>query len=160
MPAPASVRAVKSFWRSRSWTFTSGNLRLLRELQIAGGLAALDQGVDVAGPPRVEEHVALADARLFGEQARFEHRLPDGLGELAVVAGEAAREMRELGVVAAPFAHPVEALEDPARDAARGVGVVVRARDRAGSRGVEERQHRVLVLGERRVVGRAPAEAG
>ena len=35
---------------------------------------------------------------------------------------------REVGVVAAPLAHPVEALEDPPGDPARGVGVLVRAR--------------------------------
>ena len=37
---------------------------------------------------------------------------------------------REVGVVAAPLAHAVEPLEDPAGDAARRVGVVVRARRR------------------------------
>ena len=104
--------------------------------------------------------MALADARLLGEQAGLEQRLADGLGELAVVAREAAREVGELGVVAAPLPHPVEPLEDPPGDAARGVGVVVRADDlaRGGRRGVEEGEDGVLVLGERGGVGRAAAE--
>ena len=71
--------------------------------------------------------MALADARLLLEQAGLEQRLADLVGERAVVAGEPAREVAELRVVAAPLAHPVEALEDPARDPARGLGVVVRA---------------------------------
>ena len=54
---------------------------------------------------------------------------PTALGQRAVVAGEAAREMAELGVVAAPLPHAVQALEDAPGDAARGVGVVVRAGD-------------------------------
>ena len=66
--------------------------------------------------------------RLLGQQARGEQRLADLGGELAVVAGEAAREVGEVGVVAAPLPHAVEALEDPARDAAGGIGVVVGAR--------------------------------
>ena len=49
--------------------------------QAVGELAALDERVDVAGPPRVEEDVALADARLLGQQARVEQRLADLLGQ-------------------------------------------------------------------------------
>src|SRR4051812_7017954 len=79
-----------------------------RKLQIGRRIAALDQRVDVARAPRVEEHVALAAARLLREQAGLEQRLAARLGELAVVAGEAAREVGELGVVAAPLAHAVE----------------------------------------------------
>ena len=106
--------------------------------------------------------MALADARLLGEQAGLEQRLADRLGERAVVAGEAAREVGELGVVAAPLAHPVEPLEDPPRDAAGGIGVVVRADDlaRGGRGGVEEGEDGVLVLGERGRVGGAAAEPG
>ena len=68
---------------------------------------------------RVEEHVALADATASRQQPRLEQRLADRLGERALVAGEAAREVRELRVVAAPLPHPVEPLEDPPRDAPR-----------------------------------------
>ena len=91
-----------------------------------GALARLDQAVDVGRAARVEEHVALADRRLLGEQPVGEQRLADRLGELALVAGEAAREVREVRVVAAPLAHAVEPLEDPPRDAPRRVGVLVR----------------------------------
>ena len=70
------------------------------------------------GAARVEEDVALADGRLLLQQARVEQRLPHLLRERAVVAREAAREVGEVGVVAAPLAHAVEPLEDPAGDAA------------------------------------------
>ena len=52
---------------------------------------------------------------------------PTSCASAAVVAGEAAREVREVGVVAAPLAHAVEPLEDAAGDAPGGVGVLVRA---------------------------------
>src|SRR5512133_212959 len=130
--------------------------RLGRQLHVPGNLTALDQGVNVAGAARVEEDVALPDARLLGEQARREERLANGLGERAVVAGEAPGEVGELGVVAAPLAHAVEALQDAPRDAAGGVGVVVGARH--ARRGVERGEDGVLVLLHRGRVGRAAAE--
>ena len=72
--------------------------------------------------------MALADRRLLRQQARLQQRLPHLLGERAVVAGEASREMGELRVISAPLAHPVEPLEDPAGGALRRIGVLVRAR--------------------------------
>src|SRR5215204_517814 len=89
-------------------------------------LAGLDQPPDVAGAPRVEEDVALADRRLLGQQPRAQQRLADVGGELAVVAREAAGEVGEVGVVAAPLAHAVEPLEDPAGDAEGRVGILMR----------------------------------
>src|SRR3954447_9469707 len=150
-PAPTSVFAVNSFCMTWSVTFTSRKPNRSGQREIAGRLAALDEDVDVARAARGQEDVALPDPLLLREQARLEERLADRLGELAVVAGEAAREVLEVGVVAAPLPHAVEPLEDPAGDAARRVGVVVRARDGAGRRGdgVEQREHRILVLGER-----------
>jgi urease alpha subunit len=82
--------------------------------------------MDVRRAARVEEDVALADGRLLRQQAVAEQRLADRLGELPVVAGEAAGEMGEVGVVAAPLPHAVEALEDAAGDALRRVRVLVR----------------------------------
>src|SRR3954452_15503094 len=160
-PAPTSVFAVNSFCMTWSVTFTSRKPNRSGQREIAGRLAALDEDVDVARAARVEEDVALPDARLLREQAGLEERLAARLGELAVVAGEAARQMLEVGVVAAPLPHAVEALEDPPGDAPRRVGVVVRAGDAGrGRRRVEEREHHVLVLGERRGVGGTAAEAG
>ena len=46
-----------------------------------------------AARPRVEEDVALAHARLLGQQASVQQRLADGLGQRAVVAREAAGEV-------------------------------------------------------------------
>ena len=101
--------------------------------------------------------MALADARLLLEQPGFEQRLADLVGERAVVAREAAREVAEVRVVAAPLAHPVEPLEDPAGDPARGLRVVVRARRGLAGR-LEQGERRVLVLGDRRGVGGPAAE--
>src|SRR4051794_27057870 len=98
-----------------------------RELERRGGVAALDEGADVAHAAGVEEDVALADGGLLLQQPGGQQRLPDLLRERPVVAGEAAREVGEIGVVAAPLAHAVEPLEDPAGDAAGGIGVLVRA---------------------------------
>ena len=84
---------------------------------------------DVRRAARVEEDVALADATASPPAGPASSSAsPTSLGERAVVAGEAAREVGELRVVAAPLPHAVEALEDPAGDAARRVGVLVRAR--------------------------------
>ena len=58
---------------------------------------------------------------------------PTASASAPLVAGEAARQMGELRVVAAPLAHAVQALEDAPRDAPGGVGVVVRARESAPS---------------------------
>src|SRR3954452_19117107 len=159
-PAPTSVFAVNSFCRTRSVTFTGRKPIASRQGQIRRGVAALDEGVDVARAARGEEHMALADARLLRKQAGLEQRLPDRLGQVAVVAGEAAREVLEVRVVAAPLPHAVEPLEDAPGDAASGVRVVVRAGDDAGrgGGGVEQREDRVLVFGERGRIGRAAAE--
>src|SRR5215210_3839001 len=89
--------------------------------------SALDQPVHVGRASGVEEHVTLPDGGLGGEQPRVQQGLADLLRERAVVAGEAAREVREVGVVAAPLAHAVEALEDAAGYTARGIGVLVGA---------------------------------
>ena len=91
-----------------------------------GSVAVVDQVADLGRPARIEEHVALADRRLLGEQAGLEQRLPHLLGQRPFVAGEPARQVREVGVVAAPLAHAVEALEDPAGDAPGRIGVLVR----------------------------------
>ena len=103
--------------------------------------------------------MALADARLLGQQAGGEQGLAHRLGQRALVAGEAAREMGELRVVSAPFPHPVQALEDAPRHPPGGVGVVVRAREIGPARRrVERRQDGVLVLLHGGGVGGAPAE--
>src|SRR4051794_36124020 len=99
------------------------------QLQPVWHLAVLDQAVDLPRAARVQGDVALTDARFLREQARGEQRLADFERERRLVAVEAARQVGELGVVAAPLAHAVEPLEDAARDAAGGVGVVVGDRD-------------------------------
>src|SRR6476660_6615701 len=109
MPTSARVRAVKSFWVTWDRSCTTGKLG---QLQSGGRLSPLDEGVDVARTARVEEHVALTHAGLLRQQARGEQRLAHRLGQRALVAGEAARQVGELGVVAAPLAHAVEALQD------------------------------------------------
>jgi hypothetical protein len=117
--------------------------------------------VDVARAAGVEEDVALADARLLLEQAGDEQRLPHRLGERSLVAGEPAGQMGELGVVAAPFAHAVEPLQDAARHAASRIGVVVGPRELGSPRlGVERGEDGVLVLLHRRLVGRPAAQRG
>src|SRR5690348_5330357 len=102
----------------------------------------LYEPVDVRRPARVEEDVALPDGVLLVEQAGGEQRLADLDGQRPVVAGEAAREVGEVGVVAAPLAHAVEPLEDAPGDAAGGIGVLVGA-DRLAARR-EQRLQAVL----------------
>src|ERR671934_3062806 len=97
------------------------------EIEAGGHRAVVDERVDLGGAAGVEEDVALADAGLLEQQAGLEELLADVVGERAVVAREAARQMRELGVVAAPLAHAGEALEDAPGDAPGGVGIVVGA---------------------------------
>src|SRR3954468_19365551 len=103
-------------------TFTS------RKPKSWGPYPALYQCMYVCCTARVQEHVALPDARLGLQQASLEQRLADGLGELAVVAREAACQVGELRVVAAPLPHAVEPLQDAPSDAPRGVRAVVGAR--------------------------------
>src|SRR5262245_31976335 len=122
IPVSRRVLAVCSLSVTRPITFTSRKPKSWRHYP------ALDERMYVRGPARVQEHVALADAGLGLQQAVVEQRFADRLGELAVVAGESAREVRELRVVAAPLPHAVEPLQDAPRDAPRRVGVVVRAR--------------------------------
>src|SRR5947208_6760609 len=119
MPVSASVRAVKSFWLT--WDRRFMGTRKLWQLQVCRLLSALDQRVDVAGPPRIEEDVALADARLLRQQAGSQQRLAHGFGERPLVAGEPARQMGEIRVIAAPLPHAVQALEDAPRHAADGI---------------------------------------
>src|SRR4051794_332697 len=131
-PAPTRVLTRKTvFWTrpgiDMGHMFSSSPVR---EPQAGRRLAGVDEPVHVLRPARVEVDVALADRRLLQQQAGFQQRLPDVHGECAVVAGEAAREVGELRVVAAPLAHPGQALEDAAGDAARRVRVLVRARVR------------------------------
>jgi hypothetical protein len=71
--------------------------------------------------------VALAHARLLLQQAGAQEGLAHLVGERALVAGEAARQVVEGRVVSAPLPHAVEALEDAARHAPHRVGVLVRA---------------------------------
>src|SRR5256885_15556844 len=84
------------------------------QIKPVGHGAVVDQGVDLAGAAGVEEDVALADARLLEQQAGLDQPLADVVGERAIVAREAPRQVGELGVVAAPLAHAGEALEDAA----------------------------------------------
>src|SRR3954447_14526896 len=115
-------------------TFTS------RKPKSWGPYPALYQCMYVCCTARVQEDVALPDARLGLQQASLEQRLAHGLGELAVVAREAACQVGELRVVAAPLAHAVEALEDPAGGAGRGGGGAGGGGGRAGARRRRPRQ--------------------
>src|SRR5919198_2244455 len=131
MPASASVFAVKSF--VVTWVLTLSRSRSIgrivsrgRQLHARRCLALVDQRPDLARAARVEEDVALADGRLLGQQAGLQERLSHRLRERPLVAGEAAREVREVGVVAAPLAHAVEPLEDAAGGPARRGGVLLR----------------------------------
>ena len=102
--------------------------------------------------------MALAHARLLLEQAGLQQRLADLVRQRAVVAGESAGHVVEGRVVAAPLAHAVEPLQDPAGHAAHGVRVLVRARD--GARGLQQAQHLVLERLDGLVVERRAAQAG
>ena len=86
-----------------------------------------------------------------------QERLADRVGQRAIMAGEPARQVVEGGVIAAPLAHAVEALEDPARHAAHRVGVLVRSG--RGARGLQQPQHLVLERLDRLVIQRRAAEA-
>src|SRR5512132_2966641 len=83
MPVSASVRAVKSFWLTWNRRFMS--TRKLWQPQVSRLLSTLDQRVDVARPTRVQEDVALADARLLGQQAGGEQGLAHRLGQRPLV---------------------------------------------------------------------------
>src|SRR3954447_10131351 len=117
---------------------------------------ALYQCMYICRAAWIEEHMALADARLGLQQTRFEQRLDDRLGELAVVAGKAAREVHDLRVVAAPLAHAVEPLEDAPGNSARRIGIVVGPRGLLAG-GVEEQ---LLELGDGCGIGRHTAQRG
>ena len=82
---------------------------------------------------------------------------PTACASAAVVAGEAACEVREVGVVAAPLPHAVEPLEDPAGDAQGRVGIGVRGHAAVRAR-LQQREHGVLVLLDRALVRGAAAE--
>ena len=66
-----------------------------RQPEVARDVAVLDEPADVAGAPRVEEHVPLPDARLLGEQPGLDERLADRVGQRPLVPGEAAGEVGE-----------------------------------------------------------------
>src|SRR3954447_11857091 len=139
MPACVSVASDCAVLVTCLTGSIAGNISLSGQAQSRRFLPRLDQPPDVARAARVEEDVALADRRLLGQQPRAEECLADVGGELAVVAREAAREVGEVGVVAAPLAYAVEPLEDPPRDPARGVGILVRAGGpAAGAEGRED----------------------
>ncbi len=158
IPARVSVTSVWSLvWASvASWLgFGIKAVSYLDGSLIPGGSAPVSISLRIsAARLRVEVDVTLADGRLLGEQPRLQQRLPHLLRERAVVAGEASRKVRELGVVAAPLAHAVEALEDPAAPRFGRVGVLVRA-DRLAA-GAEQGEHGVLDVVVR--AGRAAAE--
>ena len=107
-----------------------GRVKQSGQAQVVRQLAALDERVDVAAAPRVEEDVALPDARLLGQQPgrRAAPRRRASASARSLPAKPRAR-WREVGVVAAPLAHAVQALEDPPGDAPGRVGVVVGAHD-------------------------------
>src|SRR4051794_4441987 len=71
--------------------------------QFVGDRPVVDERVDLLRAPGIEEDVALADARLLEQEAGGEELLADVVRERAIVARESAREMREVGVVAAPL---------------------------------------------------------
>src|SRR5687767_12689906 len=75
----------------------------------------VDQQADLGGAARVEAEVALADRRLLGQEPGHEQGPPHLRVERPRGAGEAACEMGEFGVVAAPLAQAVEPLEDASR---------------------------------------------
>src|SRR3954447_7352062 len=126
MPARVSVTRVCSFVVA-SVTSLPGSGIVGTALPLSGrqphtrwNLTRLDHAPDLGRATGVEEDVALAHGRLLGQQPLGEQGLPHLLGERAVIAGEASREVGELGVVAAPLAHPVQALEDAAGHAQAG----------------------------------------
>src|SRR5687767_2263710 len=92
IPASASVRKVWILFATWRWIDMAGILSRIGQRQTHRGLPRLDQPPDVPGAARVEEDVALPNARLLREQAGVEQGLADGLREPAVVPGEAARE--------------------------------------------------------------------
>ena len=112
---------------------------------IAAGMAVV--GADDAPVGKVAsvagDRIRLEPAGVGGH-AGHHHYIPGGL-------------VAEVGVVAAPLAHPVQPLQDPASDPAGRLRVVVGAR-RGAARRLEQRERGVLVLGDRRRVGRVAAE--
>src|SRR5215210_2545848 len=98
MPASVSVASDCTVLVTCFRGSIAANISLSGQAQSRRFLARLDQPPDVTRAARVEEHVALADRRLLGEEPRAEQRLADVRGELAVVAREAAGEVREVRV--------------------------------------------------------------
>src|SRR5215217_9331572 len=139
MPALARVAMVLALpaMRAVRGSFTAKSLSAVRQREAGRHGAGLDQAVDVGRAARVEEHVALADRGLLGEQPGVEQGLAYGLRERTVVPREPAREVREVRVVSAPLAHPVEPLEDPAGDAPGRIRILVR-RDAAAPARVQQ----------------------
>src|SRR5687768_10051218 len=110
MPAPASVMTVCSFPATCAGLggfMSQTTIPPSRQLQPRWRRSRRDDAMDVGRAARVEEDMALADGRLLREQAVGQQRLADGLRELALIAREAARQVGEVGVIAAPLAHPV-----------------------------------------------------
>ena len=118
-------------------------------------LTRVDQLADLGRPARVEVDVALADATASRPAAPPPAAPPP---PPAPARGRCRRSRAGGGRTrcgAAPLAHPVEPLEDPAGRAQAGIGVLVRARDVAA--GAEQVEHGVLDLVV--AAGRVPAEA-
>ena len=137
---------------------TRRHLLRSRQLEARRQLAALDERVDLGGPARIQAHVALVDARLLDEQAGVHEPLADRQRERAVVAGEAAREMGDLGVVAAPLPHPISRWSMRRATRSDGSGSSCgRATSAVGSSTVRTASSCSL---DRARVGRAAAEAG
>src|SRR4051812_13472041 len=103
-PAPARVLTTKT----ALWTRPGSDMTPMfsspggRKPQARRRLARVDEPVDVLRAAGIEVHVTLPDRRLLEQQPGRQQRLPDVHRQPAVVAGEASRQVGELGVVAAP----------------------------------------------------------
>src|SRR4051794_32451643 len=102
MPAFASVASVCDFVLTVVAICAGSDMaRILSppgQSELRWRLTRLDEGPDVACAAGVEEHVALPDRGLLGQQPRVEQRLARVLGERALVAREAARQVGEVRV--------------------------------------------------------------
>src|SRR5690348_2267815 len=102
MPVSVSTFAVHNLfviWSRMS--IAACKLRRSGQSYPARHFSTIDQRVDVRGAARVEVDVALADARLLGEQPGVQQGLAHVDGQLLLVARKALGQMGELGVVAA-----------------------------------------------------------
>src|SRR5947207_13545414 len=97
MPASTSVLAVNSFDSTRPLRDMAPIVSVSGQLQARGHRAGLDEAMDLTRAARVEVDVALSHGWLGEQQPGREQGLPHLDRERAVVAGEAARQMREFG---------------------------------------------------------------